>query len=117
MTTEATKKQMQRERRRRRVRSTIRGTAERPRLAVFRSNKYLYAQLIDDLKGETIAHVDSRSVSGKTGRDRAHAVGKALATQATQKKVTVAVFDRGGFTYTGSIKAVAEGAREGGLVF
>lgn len=117
MSTEALKKQEQRERRQRRVRSTVRGTQDRPRLAVFRSNKYVYAQLIDDTTGTTLAAADSRAVEGKTGLDRARAVGKKIAEQARKKKVEKVVFDRGGKMYTGAVKAIAESAREGGLIF
>lgn len=119
-----------RERRRKRIRAKVQGTNERPRLAIFKSNRYLYGQLIDDDKGITIASVSdialsenkSASASVKKGgketkTERAHILGKTLAESAMKKKITSAVFDRGGFIYTGRVKAFAEGAREGGLVF
>ncbi len=107
----------QRTRRHTRIRARVIGTAERPRLAVFRSNRYVYAQLIDDAKGITIASCDSRKVKGATTRDRAVAVGKEIAEQAKKKGVNLAVFDRGGFQYQGVIAALADGAREAGLSF
>lgn len=100
-----------------RVRARVSGTSERPRLAVFRSNRYVYAQLINDETGSTIAASDSRKVSGATMMVRAAAVGKAIAELAKGKGVTRAVFDRGGFQYQGVVAAVADGAREGGLAF
>lgn len=119
-----------RERRHRRIRAKVRGTDARPRLAVFKSNRYLYGQLINDDKGITVAAVSdaalpqkkSASASEKqaskaTKTERARLLGKTLAEVAMKKKITTAVFDRGGFIYTGRIKAFAEGAREGGLLF
>lgn len=108
---------MKRNRRHARIRAKLSGTAERPRLAVFRSNRFIYAQLIDDGSGTTIAASDSRSVKGKSARDRAEAVGAAIAEAAKGKGVEKAVFDRGGFRYQGVIAALAEGARKAGLVF
>ena len=93
------------------------GTATRPRLSVFRSNKGLYAQLIDDEKGVTLAATSTFQTNGKNRTEKAKAAGTAIAKQATEKNVKSAVFDRGGYLYAGSIKAVADGAREGGLVF
>jgi large subunit ribosomal protein L18 len=107
----------QRTRRHTRIRARVIGTSERPRLAAFRSNRFIYAQLIDDSKGTTIAASDSRTVKGATARERATAVGKAIADQAKAKGVLLAVFDRGGFQYQGVIAALADGAREGGLSF
>lgn len=101
-------KQLKIERRHKRIRSTLSGTAERPRLSVFKSNKFLYAQLIDDTKGHTLAQATSDDAK-KVGMDIAKA-GKAL-------KIDKVVFDRGGYLYTGKIKAIADGAREGGLNF
>ncbi|NCN52692.1 50S ribosomal protein L18 [Candidatus Parcubacteria bacterium] len=106
-----------RTRRHARIRSRIIGTAERPRLAVFRSNRAIYAQLIDDAAGTTIAAADSRTMKETTSRGRAGEVGKAIAKAATAKGITAVVFDRGGFQYQGVIAAVADGAREGGLTF
>ena len=107
----------QRTRRHTRIRARVIGTEERPRLAVFRSNRFVYAQLIDDGKGVTIAAANSRTEKGATARERAAAVGKAIADGAKAKGVTKAVFDRGGFQYQGVIAALADGAREGGLSF
>jgi large subunit ribosomal protein L18 len=112
-----------RTRRHRRVRKRILGTAERPRLAVFRSSKHIYAQVIDDAKGHTVAAASSleKDLKGqlKTGADKsaAAAVGKLLAERARKAGVTAVVFDRGAYKYHGRIKALADGAREGGLSF
>ena len=108
-------KKEQRTVRHRRIRARVTGTEQRPRLAVFKSNRYIYAQLIDDERGVTLAEANSRSASGSTPRERAAAVGKEIAARAKGKKITAAVFDRGGFLYAGHIKALADGAREGGL--
>jgi large subunit ribosomal protein L18 len=107
----------QRTRRHTRIRARVSGTSERPRLAVFRSNRFIYAQLINDVTGTTLAAADSRTMKGATARDRASEVGKAIAHEAKAKGVTLAVFDRGGFQYQGVIAALADGAREGGLSF
>jgi large subunit ribosomal protein L18 len=107
-----------------RVRAKIKGTAQVPRLSVFRSNKHIYLQLIDDEKGKTIASVGDFKIKilkkGKAETTKiklAFEAGKALAELAKKKKIKTAVFDRGGFVYHGRIKAAAEGAREGGLEF
>jgi large subunit ribosomal protein L18 len=100
-----------------RLRHKITGTATRPRLAVFRSNKFVYAQLIDDEAQQTLAAVDSRAMKADTGMDRAKEVGAAIATKATAANITEVVFDRGGFQYTGIVAAVADAARAGGLKF
>jgi large subunit ribosomal protein L18 len=105
-----------------RVRKTVTGTAARPRLNVYRSSKHIYAQIVDDDKGHTLASASSLSkeLEGlKTGANRAaaRAVGKLIAQKATAKNVTKVVFDRGGYVYHGRIKELAEGAREGGLKF
>ncbi len=107
----------QRERRKKRIRAKIFGTAERPRLSVFKSNVHISAQLIDDDKGVTLAAAHSRSIKGKTLMEKSKALGLEIAEKAKAKKVSKAVFDRGGFSYTGNIKQVAEGARGGGLEF
>ncbi len=104
-------------RRKARVRAKINGTAERPRLSVFKSHKYLYAQIIDDTKGRTLVSVDSRKVGGKTPVERAKAVGLEIAKLAKSAKIAKIVFDRGGYLYAGKIKVVADAAREGGLEF
>ncbi len=102
-------------RRHRRVRKRVAGTPDRPRLAVFRSNRHIYAQLIDDRAARTLAAAsDSESASGdKT--ERAKATGKLLAERAKQAGIESAVFDRGGRLYHGRVAALADGAREGGL--
>ena len=107
----------QRERRHRRIRAKIQGTATRPRLSVFRSNRAFYAQLIDDETGKTVATSSSVEQSGKSPLEKAREVGKALALRAKERSITQAVFDRGGYRYAGAVKALADGAREGGLQF
>ena len=104
-------------RRHARVRAKISGTSERPRLSIFKSHKYLYAQIIDDTNGNTLVAFTSKEVKGKTPSDRAKEVGLGLAKKAVAAKITKIVFDRGGYLYAGKIKLVAEGAREGGLQF
>ncbi|WP_395093640.1 50S ribosomal protein L18 [Vaginella massiliensis] len=108
-----------RQRIKRRVRRNIFGTAEKPRLTVYRSNKEIYAQIIDDLTGATIVSASSREKGTATGTktEVSTAVGKALAEKAIAKGVETVVFDRNGFVYHGRIKALADGAREGGLKF
>jgi large subunit ribosomal protein L18 len=114
----ATKPQ-RRLRRRRRVRAKVRGTAERPRLSVFRSNRGIQAQLIDDVKGHTVAAVNWVEGDLKSlGRmDQARRAGELLAERAKAAGVESCVFDRGGYRYHGKVRALAEGAREGGLRF
>ena len=107
--------QEKRVRRHKRVRATVRGTAARPRLAVYKSNKHMYAQLINDDSGKTLLQVNSRHVEGKTPKEKAYAIGTKIAEGAKAQKVNTVVFDRGGFIYTGQVKEVAEGARKGGL--
>ena len=102
--------------RHKRLRSKISGTAVRPRLAVFRSNTAIYAQLIDDVTEKTIASADSRKEKGTPG-EKAKAVGAAIAKKAAELKITEVVFDRGGFKYQGGIAALADAAREAGLKF
>jgi large subunit ribosomal protein L18 len=104
-------------RRHRRVRGKIRGTAERPRLVVFRSNRGIFAQLVDDVSGRTLASAQWTSLSGSGGNksEQAREVGKALAASAKKAGIGRAVFDRAGYLYHGRVKALAEGAREGGL--
>lgn len=139
-------KQSSRLRRHKRIRAKVKGTAERPRLSIFRSNKYIYAQLINDEKGETFLSVDSRKIKkttrssdrvarsndrAKTEKEKieeieksltgkvaaAYEVGKLIAKEAAKKKIKKIIFDRGGYKYHGRVKAVAEGAREEGLQF
>jgi len=106
-------------RRHRRVRGKITGTPQRPRLAVFRSNKGIFAQLVDDSSGKTLAASSWIGLKAKTGdkSDQAREVGKTLAAAAKAAGIETVVFDRGGYLYHGRVKALAEGAREGGLVF
>jgi large subunit ribosomal protein L18 len=110
-------KKIQRERRKKRIRAKVFGTGDKPRLSVFRSNKYITAQLIDDSKGVTLAAATSKNIKGKSVLEKAKAVGAAIAEQAKAKKISKAVFDRGGYLYTGSVAAIADGAREAGLKF
>lgn len=108
---------------RRRIRAIVRGTAERPRLSIFKSNKHVYLQLIDDENGRTILAVttDSKTMkeelSGKSRIERAAILGKMLAEGARERGLSKVVFDRSGYKYHGIVKAAAEGAREGGLDF
>lgn len=117
MRTTNTKKNTQRIRRKIRIRSKISGTSERPRLSVFKSNKYLSAQLIDDVLGKTIISGSTKTIKGKTMIERSNLLGKELAKEAKVKGVEKIVFDRGGYIYTGNIAALAQGARDGGLKF
>ena len=110
-------KTLKRKRRHAKVRTKISGNAVRPRLAVFRSNKSIYAQLINDETGMTLASASDVKESKGTNIERATAVGKALAESAKAKKITDVVFDRGGYLFAGRVKALAEAAREGGLKF
>jgi large subunit ribosomal protein L18 len=112
-----------RDRRKLRIRRKISGTAERPRLSVFRSLSHIYAQVIDDVAGTTVAHsstlakdVKPQAAEAKKS-DAAKIVGKTIAAQLKAKGITKIVFDRNGYLYHGRIKALAEGAREGGLEF
>jgi len=106
---------------RRRLRQRISGTAERPRLSVFRSNKQIYAQLIDDVAGTTLASCSSRlktlDLQALSKTEQGKAVGKKIAEIAKEKGIEQVIFDRGGYLYHGRVKALAEGAREGGLKF
>lgn len=111
------KKRNTRVRRHTRIRARVAGSAERPRLAVFKSNRALYAQIIDDAVAVTLAAADSRKEMGTTLRERAVALGAALGAKAKEKGIERVVFDRGGFQYEGVIAAFAESARGTGLVF
>lgn len=103
-------------RRHKRVRSRIAGTAERPRLAIFRSNRFISVQVIDDVAGATLVAAHGREFPGSLGKQAA-ALGKAIAERATKKGVKAVVFDRGGYAYAAQVKALADAAREGGLSF
>ena len=102
-----------------RIREKLSGTTERPRLNVYRSLNHIYAQVIDDQKGETIVSASTLALKSKTGGNVAAAkeIGKAIAERAKEKGIKRVVFDRGGFLYHGRIKALADAAREGGLEF
>jgi large subunit ribosomal protein L18 len=106
-------------RRRRRVRAKVRGTAERPRLSVFRSNRGIGAQLIDDVAGNTVAAVNwtEGDLKSLKSMDQAKRAGELLAERAKAAGVETVIFDRGGYRYHGRVKALADGAREGGLSF
>ena len=114
-----TTKQQQRLRRRRRVRAKVTGTAERPRLSVYRSNRGIFAQLIDDAAGRTVAAVNwiEPELRELQAMEQAKRAGTLLAERAKQSGVETCVFDRGGYRYHGRVRALAEGAREGGLKF
>ena len=119
----AVKSRKARKRRHRRIRMKISGTAERPRLNVFRSLNHIYAQVIDDVAGRTLVSastVDNQLMSelnGKTKKEQAEAVGKAVAERAVALGIESVIFDRGGYLYHGRVQALADGAREGGLKF
>ena len=112
-------KQQRRLRRRRRVRAKVSGTAERPRLSVFRANRGVFAQLIDDDAGGTLAAVNwtEADLRGLKPMEQATRAGTLIAERAKAAGIETAVFDRGGYRYHGRVKALAEGAREGGLTF
>ena len=105
---------------RKRIRGGLKGTQERPRLSVFRSNKQIYVQVIDDLSGNTLVAASSAEAGAATAgnkSDKSVAVGKLIAERAIAKGISAVTFDRGGYLYHGRVKALAEGAREGGLKF
>ena len=109
-------KESRRSKIRKRIRAKLSGTAQTPRLAVYRSNKEIYAQLIDDVGGKTLACASSKDIEG-TKIDQATQVGKLISEKSQAVGITSVVFDRGGYLYHGRIKALAEGARESGLKF
>ena len=112
-------KEQARQRRHRRVRAKVSGTAARPRLAVYRSNAHIYVQLIDDATGRTLAAASSgeKQVSGTARAEGPSAVDKLIAERAKAAGIDTVVFDRGGYLYHGRVKALADAAREGGLTF
>jgi len=111
------KKVLRRKKIQMRIRKKISGTAALPRLSVFRSNKQIYAQIIDDINGETICMASSKDADNAGNKvEQAKEVGKLLASKAKSKDIETVVFDRSGYLYHGRVKAVAEGAREGGLI-
>ena len=99
------------------IRRKIKGTSDIPRLSVFRSNKHIYCQLIDDVNGVTLANADSKTLNLGSGVNSATEVGKLIADKAKSKNISKVVFDRGGNLYHGRVKALGDAAREGGLVF
>ena len=112
------KKDISRKRRIKRTRAKISGTANRPRLSVFRSLRYIYAEVIDDENGKILASVDSRKIKkAKNNIETAGKIGEEIAKLAIAKKISEVVFDKRGYKYHGKVKAIAEGARKGGLVF
>ena len=110
-------KEQQRKRRHTKVRAKVSGTKNKPRLIVFRSNNAIYAQLVDDSKGQVLVSFSSLKMKKEKGFEAAKKVGLELAKLAKGKKISACVFDRGGYLYHGQVKALAEGAREGGLKF
>jgi large subunit ribosomal protein L18 len=112
---QARAKREARVRRHRRVRTIVRGTAERPRLTVYRSNRHIYAQLVDDRSARTLAAASDLGATGAKKTDRAKQVGQDIAERARAAGIEQAVFDRGGRLYHGRVKALADGAREEGL--
>jgi large subunit ribosomal protein L18 len=114
------KKVLNRERRHRRVRIKVFGTKKRPRMSVYRSNRNIFVQLIDDVKGHTLCSYSSLKLKNKEGKKKieiAYLVGKEIGKIAKKKHIKEVVFDRGGYKYHGKVKALAEGARETGLSF
>jgi large subunit ribosomal protein L18 len=115
------KKELRRLKIKHRIRKRITGTVERPRLTIFRSNKEIYAQIVNDISGVTLVAASSMSKDVEIGKvtkiDQAKIVGKAIAQKAIDAGVTAVVFDRNGYLYHGRVKALAEAAREGGLIF
>jgi len=118
-TTQILDRQSMRARRHRRVRRKVTGMPDRPRLTVFRSNKGIYAQVIDDLEGKTIVSASSREIkeSGINKTQQAGKVGELLAARAKESNIDKVVFDRGAYLYHGRVKALADGARKGGIEF
>ena len=116
-------KNQDRLKRHKRVRFKVKGTAETPRLCVYRSTTHIYAQIIDDVKGNTLVTASTLdketkgTLEGKDKKAQAYAVGELIAKKAKAKKITAVVFDRGGYLYTGRVENLAEGARKGGLTF
>ena len=116
-------KNADRKKRHKRVRSKVKGTAETPRLSVYRTLNHIYAQIIDDVKGNTLIAASTLdkeikgTIEGKDKKAQAFAVGELLAKKAKSKKINAVVFDRGGYLYTGRVASLADGARKGGLQF
>jgi large subunit ribosomal protein L18 len=115
---QAEKNKMKIVRRKQRVRAKVSGSSERPRLSIFKSNRYISAQIIDDVTGKTIAAISSKKLDSSIPlSEQAVLVGKEIAKKAQEKKITKVVFDRGHYLYAGSVQKLADSAREAGLVF
>ncbi len=110
-------KTLRRESRKRRIRARVFGTAERPRISVFRSNTRMVAQVIDDVAGKTLAYVSTSAVSGKDMKEKVLNAGAELAQKMKDKNIDSAVFDRGGYAYVGNVKTFADAVRDGGIKF
>src|SRR3989344_2287277 len=110
-------KTKKRERRHAKIRAKIIGTSEKPRMSVFKSNRFLYVQIIDDEDGKTLVTGSNKGIYGKNQLEKARSLGENIAKKAIEKKIKKVVFDRSGYIYTGKIKKVASAAREGGLKF
>lgn len=110
-------KEVNRQRRKRSIRKQVFGTTEKPRVCVYRSNKHIEAQIIDDTKGQTLVAANDLKIDKGTNQEKAAAVGKELATLAKKKKINNVIFDRNGYKFHGRVKALADAAREAGLKF
>ncbi len=110
-------KKEKRERRRKKIRARVFGTSSRPRLSIFKSNRYISLQIVNDEKGNTLAYSSTKDMKKKTLKDKAFEAGRDIAKKAKAKNISKVVFDRGGYIYTGSVANAALGAREGGLEF
>ena len=112
-------KEVSRQKKKARIRSKLSGSTERPRLCIFRSSKHIYAQVIDDVTGKTLVAASTLDTDGlkNANKETASAIGKEIAKRAMAKNIKSVVFDRNGYLYHGRVKSLAEGAREGGLVF
>ena len=110
-------KKLNKSRRHARIRAKIAGTASRPRIAVFKSNQYIYAQVVDDESGKTLLSVSDVKAKGGKKAEKALGLGESLAAKMKEKGLTEAVFDRGGFKFHGRVKAIADGLRKGGIKF
>ena len=112
-----TQKKVLREKRKKRIRSKIAGTTERPRISVFRSASNVYVQVIDDVKGNTLVSVSSYGEKERANKDACKKIGMRLAEKCKEKSINVVIFDKNGYAYHGRVAAIAEGAREAGLKF
>ena len=113
----ANKKNEKRARLKRKIRAKVSGTEMRPRLSVYKSNQFIYAQVIDDVSGKTLASASDMKLTEGTKTARAQKVGESIAAEAKKKNISMVIFDRNGFKYTGRIKALADEARKAGLQF